>query len=199
MLHFGYDHPTTSKKPSSSLPRANWRGFVRGSRPTMRSNSTPPLSGTRAPASLTCMRMRPLPHILPGARATINGLADWRCAKVKCRDRPSPNVLRASATNPLRGAAMLYAILAYHVEGHVTSFTPAEDAALMRDLNEVHQRFLQKGMIGPAVRLGETKGACVLRGPGKGIATDGPFTESKEQLLGFYIVDCADRDAAISA
>jgi hypothetical protein len=94
---------------------------------------------------------------------------------------------------------MLYAILAHHVEDHVTSFTPEEDAALMRDLNDVHQRFLQKGMIGPAVRLGETKGACVLRGPGKGVLTDGPFTESKEQLLGFYIVDCADRDAAVAA
>jgi hypothetical protein len=38
----------------------------------------------------------------------------------------------------------------------------------------------------------------VLRGPGKGVVTDGPFTESKEQLLGFYVIDCADRDAAIA-
>ena len=28
---------------------------------------------------------------------------------------------------------------------------------------------------------------------------DGPFAESKEALLGFYVLDCADRDAAISA
>ena len=28
------------------------------------------------------------------------------------------------------------------------------------------------------------------------MVTDGPFTESKEQLLGFYVIDCADRDAA---
>jgi hypothetical protein len=41
--------------------------------------------------------------------------------------------------------------------------------------------------------------ACVLRGRGKGVVTDGPFTESKEQLLGFYVIDCADRDAAIAA
>ena len=53
--------------------------------------------------------------------------------------------------------------------------------------------------MGPAARLGATKGACVLRGPGKGVVTDGPFTESKEQLLGFYVIDCADRDAAIAA
>ena len=94
---------------------------------------------------------------------------------------------------------MLYAILAYHVEEEVASFTPQEDAALMRDLNEVHERFLKEKRIGPAARLGATKGACVLRGPGKGVVIDGPFTESKEQLLGFYVVDCADRDGAIDA
>jgi hypothetical protein len=94
---------------------------------------------------------------------------------------------------------MLYAILAYHVEDEVTSWAPEEDAALMRDLNEVHERFLQQGRIGPAARLGATEGACVLRGPGKGVVTDGPFTESKEQLLGFYVIDCENREAAIAA
>src|SRR5450432_1927921 len=94
---------------------------------------------------------------------------------------------------------MLYAILAYHVEHEVTSWTPQQDAALMLDLDKVHERMLQQKQIGPAARLGATKGACVLRGPGKGLVTDGPFTESKEQLLGFYVIDCADRGAAIAA
>jgi hypothetical protein len=94
---------------------------------------------------------------------------------------------------------MLYAILAYHVEDEVTSWTPEEDAALMLDLNKVHGRLEQEGRMGPAARLGATKGACVLRGRGKGVVTDGPFTETKEQLLGFYVIDCADREAAIAA
>jgi hypothetical protein len=94
---------------------------------------------------------------------------------------------------------MLYAILAYHVEEEVTSWTPQEDAALMTDLNKVHDRLTREGRLGPAARLGLTKGACVLRGRGKGVVTDGPFTEAKEQLLGFYVIDCADRDAAIAA
>jgi hypothetical protein len=94
---------------------------------------------------------------------------------------------------------MLYAILAYHVEDDVTSWTPKEDAALMLELNRVHDRLDQQGCLGPAARLGTTKGACVLQGPGKGVVTDGPFTESKEQLLGFYVIDCADRDGAIAA
>jgi hypothetical protein len=94
---------------------------------------------------------------------------------------------------------MLYAVLAYHVEEDVTSFTPQQDAALMGELTKVHDRLTQEGRMGPAARLGATKGACVLRGPGKGVVTDGPFTETKEQLLGFYVIDCADRDAAITA
>jgi hypothetical protein len=94
---------------------------------------------------------------------------------------------------------MLYALLAYHVEEDVASWAPQEDAELMVELGKVHDRLQQEGRIGPAARLGATKGACVLRGPGKGVVVDGPFTESKEQLLGFYVIDCADRDAAISA
>ena len=94
---------------------------------------------------------------------------------------------------------MLYAILAYHDEEEVASWTSQEDAALMRDLNRIHNRLTQEGRLGPAARLGATQGACVLRGRGKGVVTDGPFTESKEQLLGFYVIDCADRDGAIAA
>ena len=94
---------------------------------------------------------------------------------------------------------MLYALLAYHVEEDVTSWTPQQDVAVMDNLSRIHDRLTQEGRIGPAARLGATRGACVLRGPGKGVVVDGPFTESKEQLLGFYVIDCADRDAAIAA
>jgi hypothetical protein len=52
---------------------------------------------------------------------------------------------------------MLYAILAYHVEDEVTSWTPQEDAALMQDLNKVHGRLEQEKRMGPAARLGATK------------------------------------------
>lgn len=94
---------------------------------------------------------------------------------------------------------MLYAILAYHVEAEVVSWTPEEDAALMTDLHQIHDRLTQQGRLGPAARLGETKKARTLRGPGAGLVVDGPFAETKEQLLGFYVVDCATEEAAIEA
>ncbi len=94
---------------------------------------------------------------------------------------------------------MLYAILAYHVEAEVASWSRQEDAALMADLHQVHDRLTAEGRLGPAARLGPTQGACVLRGRGMGFVTDGPFAETKEQLLGFYVIDCADREAAVAA
>lgn len=92
---------------------------------------------------------------------------------------------------------MLYAILAYHVEAEVRSWTPEEDAALMNNLLDVHDRLNQHKLLGPSARLGATAKARTLRGPGAGVVLDGPFAETKEQLLGLYVVDCATEDAAI--
>lgn len=36
-------------------------------------------------------------------------------------------------------------------------------------------------------------------GPGAGTVIDGPFAETKEQLLGFYVIDCAGEEAAVRA
>jgi len=93
---------------------------------------------------------------------------------------------------------MLYAILAYHVEDVVVSWTADEDTAVMAELHGVHERLTADGRMGPAARLGATKGAFTLRGPGAGVVIDGPFAETKEQLLGFYVVDCDTRDDAIA-
>ena len=92
---------------------------------------------------------------------------------------------------------MLYAILAYHVEAEVTSWTAEQDAAVMTGLMAVHDRLNAHKLLGPAARLGGTADARTLRGPGNGMVIDGPFAETKEQLLGLYVVNCADEDAAI--
>ena len=94
---------------------------------------------------------------------------------------------------------MYYAILAYHAEGIVESWSKEDDAALMDELLEVNDRLVRKKSLGPAARLGATQRAVTLRGPGEGMVVDGPFAETKEQLLGFYVVDFPDIDAAIAA
>ena len=92
---------------------------------------------------------------------------------------------------------MLYAILAYHVETEVMSWTPQQDATVMTGLLAVHDRLNANKLLGPAARLGSTADARTLRGPGAGTVIDGPFAETKEQLLGLYVVNCDDADAAL--
>jgi len=94
---------------------------------------------------------------------------------------------------------MYYAILAYHAEEIVDSWSEEEDAALMTELLEVNDRLVREKSLGPAARLGSTQQAVTLRGKGEGMLIDGPFAETKEQLLGFYVVDFPDMDAAIAA
>ena len=92
---------------------------------------------------------------------------------------------------------MLYALLAYHVETDVASWSAEKDAAVMRDLLEIHRQL--DGRLGPAARLGLTGKARTLRGPGVGQLLDGPFAETKEQLLGFYVLDVTSEDEALEA
>ena len=94
---------------------------------------------------------------------------------------------------------MYYAILAYHEEGVVESWSEEEDAALMTDLLKVNDRLVQEKRLGPAARLGPTQSAVTLRGKGAGTVTDGPFAETKEQLLGLYVVDFPTMEDAIAA
>ena len=94
---------------------------------------------------------------------------------------------------------MLYAILAYHVEDEMLSWTPEKDTAVVTKVLEVQARLRAGGRLGPAARLDETRKARTLRGPGAGVVLDGPFAETKEQLLGFHIVDYDSDEEAIAA
>jgi hypothetical protein len=44
-----------------------------------------------------------------------------------------------------------------------------------------------------------TTAATTLRAAAEPLVLDGPFAETKEQLLGFYIIDCATLEEAIEA
>ena len=94
---------------------------------------------------------------------------------------------------------MYYAILAYHQERVVQSWTEEEDQALMTELLEVNDRLVAQKSLGPAARLGPTEQAVTLRGKGEGMVIDGPFAETKEQLLGLYVVDFPTIEGAIAA
>jgi len=55
------------------------------------------------------------------------------------------------------------------------------------------------GIFQGAEPLAPTSTATTVRHrDGKALITDGPFAETKEQLAGYYILDCKDLDEAIS-
>jgi hypothetical protein len=92
---------------------------------------------------------------------------------------------------------MLYSILCYHSEKAVGAWTPAQDAATMERLTVVQKKLAQQRKLGPVVRLMPTTAATTLRkDQSPPLVVDGPFAETKEQLLGFYVLDCESRDEA---
>ncbi len=93
---------------------------------------------------------------------------------------------------------MLYAIICYNDEKLVSAWTKAEDDAVMQRLGTVAGKIAAAGKLGPTARLVSTTQAKVLRkGKDGPVVTDGPFAETKEHLLGFYLVDCKDIDEAV--
>ena len=92
---------------------------------------------------------------------------------------------------------MLYAILCYNSEDAVGSWSKEYHDQTMARLLTVHDKLAKQGRIGPVARLLPTTAATTLRKGREEMVIDGPFAETKEQLLGFYIVDCASLDGAI--
>ena len=92
---------------------------------------------------------------------------------------------------------MLYAILCYHDEDTVGSWTKEQDAEVMKKLSVVQNKLARQGRLGPVARLLPTTSATTLRKDDPPLVLDGPFAETKEQLLGFYVVDCKNLDEAL--
>jgi hypothetical protein len=93
---------------------------------------------------------------------------------------------------------MLYAILCYDSEDVVEAWSKEKDAQVMANLGVVVDKLGAAGRLGPVARLLPTTAATTIRKGGEALIIDGPFAETKEQLLGFYVVDCDDLDDALS-
>ena len=93
---------------------------------------------------------------------------------------------------------MQYAILCYNDERVTCAWSKEHDEAVIAKLGAVTDKYAQKGKLGSVARLLPTTAATTLRKDREpALVVDGPFAETKEQLLGFYIVDCDSLDEAL--
>lgn len=92
---------------------------------------------------------------------------------------------------------MMYAVLCYNSEEVVCAWTKEQDDAVMAKLSVVHEKWRKAGKLKPSIRLLPTSAATTLH-KAKGLVIDGPYAETKEALLGFYIIDVADLEEALT-
>ena len=89
---------------------------------------------------------------------------------------------------------MRYALLICTEEANHASMTSTE----MDGYAAFGEEMGARGVLQGGERLRPTTDATTVRvRDGEVLTSDGPFAETKEQMGGFYLVDCADLDEAI--
>ena len=92
---------------------------------------------------------------------------------------------------------MFYCILCYNLESEIEAWSREKEAAVMVKREMVAQKLANQGRLGPIGRLMPTTTAMTVRARREPLVLDGPFAETKEQLLGFYVIDVANLDEAL--
>jgi len=90
---------------------------------------------------------------------------------------------------------MRYMLLIYMQE---TEVSDEEEKTVAETHHNVMNEAMRRGIFNGAEPLMPTNTATTVRHKdGKVLVTDGPFAETKEQLGGYYILDCENLDEAI--
>lgn len=92
---------------------------------------------------------------------------------------------------------MLYVILCYQSESVVASWSREQEQAVLAKREQVMHRLEADRKLGPVARLMPTTAATTVRASRTPLVLDGPFAETKEQLLGIYFVECSSLEEAI--
>ncbi len=93
---------------------------------------------------------------------------------------------------------MRYALLICDDEDARLARSPEEDAAQMARYGDFADEMVGRGLLQGGERLRPTSDATTVQvRDGEVLTSDGPFAETKEQIGGFYLVDCKDLDEAI--
>jgi hypothetical protein len=93
---------------------------------------------------------------------------------------------------------MRYALMICVDETTVQAYSPEEAKSMLAEYVEFGDEMGKRGVLRGGERLRPTSDATTVRvRDGEVLTTDGPFAETKEQIGGYYLVDCKDLDEAI--
>jgi hypothetical protein len=96
---------------------------------------------------------------------------------------------------PQSGAVMKYLLLMYAEEG---AWPPEEHQVALAESIEICHQIHAEGQYRDASPLQPPATAkCVRVRDGEPIVSDGPYAETKEQLGGFYVLECKDLDEGL--
>ena len=94
---------------------------------------------------------------------------------------------------------MRYLILLYGDEAAERALSPEERRAIVEEHVALSGRLREAGtLVAGAPLQAPATSRVVRRRNGQPIVTDGPFAETKEQLGGFYLLECPDVDEALA-
>ena len=93
---------------------------------------------------------------------------------------------------------MRYLLMICTDESADQAMSPDEGQARLADYMAFGEEMSRRGVLQGGERLRPTTDATTVQvRDGKVLTADGPFAETKEQIGGFYLVDCKDLDEAI--
>jgi hypothetical protein len=94
---------------------------------------------------------------------------------------------------------MTYVLLIYRATEAGKNPPTIDERATLRGHRTLQREASARGELHAVARLDDSRDArTVKRSSGAHVIVDGPFVETKEWLVGFYLIDCASEDEAIA-
>ena len=94
---------------------------------------------------------------------------------------------------------MKYLLLCCFEEARWAQLPAAERDGIMNAYGKLIQELKQRGQLLAGAKLDASASASTVRAKtGQAVLTDGPFAETKEQLGGYHLIECQNRDEAIA-
>lgn len=92
-----------------------------------------------------------------------------------------------------------YMLLCCFDEARWTALPETERERIMRDYGAFIDSHIRSGRYLAGGKLEDSSAAAtVTHKDGKPVVTDGPFAETREQIGGYHILECADFDEALA-